>query len=482
MTVTAISRKAGPFSGVGLTSFAFSFKCSDASELTITHTTSAGVETTLVKDVGYTVSLYSDQDSVPGGTITLSTALLSGEKLTVTSGIELTQPTAILNAGAFLPQVVEETFDRLEMQIQQQQVDIDRCVKVDVSGSVTADELRQALLDGSAANAMSAAASAVDAAASAANAAAAAKGAASVGRVIGIGTGGTTWVWYAPDGSVISQTGSTTCGLQEAINYAFTNHRDLVAYAGPEGSYINCTTQLHVRSFELQHIFLGSITLNFAPMAAPGIWFDSGMMLDWQHEGQVVYMGGAHAVYVNPTNAVQPDNVTQMVDSKIRIKTIAYVGTDGTARDGDESCLYLAGNCNRVFFDIGEINGANFSSVYASRGITIANNSAWNCRFDVQSIHHCPVAMQEGTSSGQNVGNVFNFGSTESTSTTLDNISIFGNSQEIHVTASGSLATAAQGVHFQSTSGKNMLFARLIAATLKVNDQGTNNHLYGDVA
>lgn len=40
----------------------------------------------------------------------------------------------------------------------------------------------------------------------------------------------------------------------------------------------------------------------------------------------------------------------------------------------------------------------------------------------------------------------------------------------------------ATGVKFQPGANDNMLFARKIAANLKVNDQGTNNHLYGDVS
>jgi hypothetical protein len=162
MTISSETRKAGPFNGNGATTaFPFTFKCFTTSDLSVIYTTALSVESTLVLDSDYTVSLNGDQNANPGGSVTYS-LLATGEKLTVIGDLPYTQETDIQNAGGFYPEVFENALDKLTMLTQQIKEEVDRSVKVDVSSATTPD----ALLDELAGDVVAAAASATAAAAS----------------------------------------------------------------------------------------------------------------------------------------------------------------------------------------------------------------------------------------------------------------------------------------------------------------------------
>lgn len=142
MTVPSTARRAGPFSGNGVaTSFSFSFKTFAAGDLVVTRTSSVGVETTLVKDSDYSVSLNGDQDTSPGGSITYpisGSPLASGEQLTITSALAYEQTTDLLGGGAFNARVIEDTFDRMVIQIQQLDERADRTLTLPVGSTASA--------------------------------------------------------------------------------------------------------------------------------------------------------------------------------------------------------------------------------------------------------------------------------------------------------------------------------------------------------
>ena len=489
MTVTAISRKAGPFSGVGLTSFAFSFKCSDASELMITHTTSSGVETTLTKDAGYTVSLYADQDSVPGGTIALSTALLSGEKLTITSGIELTQPTTILNAGAFLPQVVEETFDRLEMQIQQQQVDIDRCVKVDVSGSVTADELRQALLDGSTANALSAAASATAAAASAT--AAASLLLPKTYKLIN-SSGTSAWRLFTPGGTEVDVSASATSGLQEMINLAYANGGNIeVIGAGTnheqDFGLMYATTPVYLKPMRNMVFKVLGVHLLSTPstLALPAIVFDSCMMVDFEWIGELVYMGTGSCVLINARNPPGSDPLISMVDSRIHISNLGCYSNSGS--DSVVSMSLANSSITNCRFSFVELNGNEGSGSTGTTTYGLKVTGAASGNHFARNIITCPhshgsqvpLALGDDNANAANVySNVLDFVS-ETSKTSATGMSIMGC---YNVIRGVSRATGSSSTHLSfssSATGNDVTLAQ--ASATVVDSNGHNSYTIAGV-
>lgn len=136
MTINSTTRKAGPFVGNGTVSaFPFGFKVFQASDLFVVRlNVSAAVEQTLVLNSDYSVTLNPDQNSNPGGVVTLlNSALAAGYTLTLTSDVPDTQPTDLTNQGGFYPEVINDALDRATIQIQQLQEETGRTIKAPIS-------------------------------------------------------------------------------------------------------------------------------------------------------------------------------------------------------------------------------------------------------------------------------------------------------------------------------------------------------------
>jgi hypothetical protein len=134
MTISTELRKAGPFTGNGVTTaFPFSFKVFAATDVIATRADTLGAETGLVLNTDFTVALNADQDAAPGGTVTLAAPLSTGYRLVVSSAVPNLQPTDITNNGGFYPRVIEDALDRHVAQIQQIDEKVDRALKVAVT-------------------------------------------------------------------------------------------------------------------------------------------------------------------------------------------------------------------------------------------------------------------------------------------------------------------------------------------------------------
>lgn len=134
MTISSTNRKAGPYAGNDVAvAFPFSFKVFSASDLYVVRADSTGAETPLTLTTDYTVSLNSNQDSNPGGTITLPAALASIYTLTIASQLENLQPTDLTNQGGFYPKVITNALDRLTILVQQLAESVSRSLKTAIS-------------------------------------------------------------------------------------------------------------------------------------------------------------------------------------------------------------------------------------------------------------------------------------------------------------------------------------------------------------
>ena len=137
MTVSAAPALAGPFDGNdAATSFPFDFKIFAESDLRVVLRDVLTAEYLLTLDVDYSVSMNPDQNADPGGAITYplsGSPLATGERLTVTTDLELSQQTVFTNLGKFFPATVEDTFDRLTMLLRQIQAESVRAIRVPVS-------------------------------------------------------------------------------------------------------------------------------------------------------------------------------------------------------------------------------------------------------------------------------------------------------------------------------------------------------------
>ncbi len=161
MTVNSTIRKAGPYLGNGTTAvFPFSFKVFANSDVAVVRTDPLGVESKLVMGTDYSVSLNADQNSNPGGNITMLTgAPTTGYLITLTSSMAYTQTLDLTNLGGFYPKTINDALDRQAIQIQQLAEQASRSVKTGISSSVTPDQIIDTLTT-NANNAVAAAASA----------------------------------------------------------------------------------------------------------------------------------------------------------------------------------------------------------------------------------------------------------------------------------------------------------------------------------
>lgn len=152
MTISSEVRKAGPFSGNDVTtSFPFSFKVFTADDVKAVRADPALAESTLTKDVDYTVTLNADQNSSPGGFVELASPLSTGYTLVLTSQVQNLQPTDLTNQGGFYPSVINAALDRATIQIQQLAEQVMRAVKVEITSTTNPDQLVADLIAASAA-------------------------------------------------------------------------------------------------------------------------------------------------------------------------------------------------------------------------------------------------------------------------------------------------------------------------------------------
>lgn len=143
MSVQSSVRVAGPFDGNDLTTdFSFEFVVFQTTDVLVIKTGADDIELPLVKDVDYTVTL---NDSTPGGIVSLTTPLATGEKLTLTSDLQPTQGLQIPNLSAFHPQTLEAALDKLTILIQQLADKVSRTVQAPISGGTSAQQLLKQL-------------------------------------------------------------------------------------------------------------------------------------------------------------------------------------------------------------------------------------------------------------------------------------------------------------------------------------------------
>ena len=141
MTIQSATRKTSIYSGNGsTTAFAFAFKVFAATELLVVKANAAGTESTISAN-DYTVALNADQDSSPGGSITLGTALPSGETMVITSTVDYLQSVDLTNQGGFYPSVINDALDRLTILSQQLKTDVDRSAKISLLSTADAQTL-----------------------------------------------------------------------------------------------------------------------------------------------------------------------------------------------------------------------------------------------------------------------------------------------------------------------------------------------------
>lgn len=136
MSVQEVSRRAGPFEGDGsVKEFSFHFKVFNADNVAVYVSDEDDGDVQLTQ--GYTVELNADQDALPGGTVILTDPLPEGQRLSILSCVPYDQPMVLTNQGGFYPRTINDSADRLAIQVQQLLEEMKRTLKVPATSSMT---------------------------------------------------------------------------------------------------------------------------------------------------------------------------------------------------------------------------------------------------------------------------------------------------------------------------------------------------------
>lgn len=146
MTISSTLRKAGPYIGSGAAAtFPFDFKVFTTADLKVVQLQlSTSTETVLALTTDYTAILNADQNSNPGGSITLTAgALASGYNLIITSDVLPLQETDLTNQGGFYPEVINDALDKAVIQIQQIEDAVNRSIKLSTTNTINSTEFTE---------------------------------------------------------------------------------------------------------------------------------------------------------------------------------------------------------------------------------------------------------------------------------------------------------------------------------------------------
>ena len=152
MTINSTTRKTSSLVGNGNThTYPFAFKVFTDADVVVKKLEAAtSVETTLTLGASndYIVTLSADQDSNPGGSITLKASgsnynLPSGFSIVITSAVTPLQGTDLTNQGGFYPEVINDALDKAIILHQQQQDEIDRTIKFSLTNTIGSLEITE---------------------------------------------------------------------------------------------------------------------------------------------------------------------------------------------------------------------------------------------------------------------------------------------------------------------------------------------------
>lgn len=138
MTISTSNRRAGPYLGDGnQREFPFTFRVFKAEDVRVFIADTQGKERTLAYGSDYRVALHPGQKRRPGGQITLTTALGTGEKLAISSQTAIVQEKDFTNQGGFYPVLLNDGLDLLTVICQELRAQLARAMLAPVNATVT---------------------------------------------------------------------------------------------------------------------------------------------------------------------------------------------------------------------------------------------------------------------------------------------------------------------------------------------------------
>ena len=150
MSVGETSRRAGPYTSDGTTTqYTFAFRVFNATEVSVYKSESDAIDAAdieLTSGVDFSVSLNTDQETSPGGTITLTQPLPAGLRVSILSNVAPTQTVTITNYDGMQPSILNNIHDKAIILIQQLQERLTRTLVIPVSSSEDSATLLARLL------------------------------------------------------------------------------------------------------------------------------------------------------------------------------------------------------------------------------------------------------------------------------------------------------------------------------------------------
>lgn len=132
MTVASETSKSGPYTGNGVTTvFDYEFRIIDEAHIRVLRT-EANADTILSLGADYTVSGVG---GTGGGSITMTTAPIASQQVTILRNVPFTQETDLENQGAFFAETIEASLDLSAMRDQQLSELLSRAVIMPASQS-----------------------------------------------------------------------------------------------------------------------------------------------------------------------------------------------------------------------------------------------------------------------------------------------------------------------------------------------------------
>ena len=146
MTVSTTTLK-NSYSGNGsTTAFAYTFPINTTTEITVIERSATGTEVVKAQGTGSTNYGIADNGAT-GGTVTMVTAPAAGTTLVILRNTTLTQETDYVANDPFPAETHEDALDKLQMQNQELQEELDRSIKISRTNTMTSTEFTVAAAD-----------------------------------------------------------------------------------------------------------------------------------------------------------------------------------------------------------------------------------------------------------------------------------------------------------------------------------------------
>ena len=146
MTISTTTLR-NSYSGNGsTTAFAYTYPINTTSEITVIERSALSVETVKAEGTGSTNYGIADNGAA-GGTITMVTAPAAGTTLIILRNTSLTQETDYVANDPFPAETHEDALDKLQMQTQELQEELDRSIKISRTNTMTSTEFTVAAAD-----------------------------------------------------------------------------------------------------------------------------------------------------------------------------------------------------------------------------------------------------------------------------------------------------------------------------------------------